>query len=185
MATFNSGWRFKDLLGGFYEDGRYSRPLQPGAGSVVIDRAGRATIGVWGQDVAMSPSVLAVRQNLHLVVVGGAPAAGISDASGPWGVAANQRQYTWRSGLGVDAHGNLVYAAGNHMTLRVLVDALVDAHAVRAVELDMHPGMVAFSRWLPNRTGGVTAQNLLPTMPDAPSRYLTPDQRDFFYVTLR
>lgn len=185
VATFNSGWRFKDLLGGFYEDGRYSRPLQQGAGSVVIDRVGRATIGAWGRDVAMSPDVLAVRQNLRLVVVGGAPAPGIADASGPWGVAGNQRQYTWRSGLGVDAQGNLIYVAGNHMTLKVLVDALVDAHAVRAVELDMHPGMVAFSRWLPGPTGAVAAQSLLPTMPDAANRYLSPDQRDFFYVTLR
>ncbi|MEW1955582.1 hypothetical protein [Terrabacter sp. NPDC080008] len=185
VATFNSGWRFKDLLGGFYEDGRFSRPLQPGAGSVVIDRTGRAAIGAWGRDVSMSPSVLAVRQNLHLVVDGGAAAPGIADASGPWGVAANQRQYTWRSGLGVDAQGNLVYVAGNHMTLEVLVDALVDAHAVRAVELDMHPGMVAFSRWLPTPGGGMTAQNLLPTMPDATNRYLSPDQRDFFYITLR
>lgn len=185
VATFNSGWRFKDLLGGFYQDGRYSRPLQQGAGSVVIDTSGRATIGAWGQDVSMSSNVAAVRQNLHLIVVGGAAAPGIADASGPWGVPANQRQYTWRSGLGVDAQGDLIYVAGNHMTLRVLTNALVAARAVRAVELDMHPTMVTFSRWMPGQGGGVDPQNLLPTMPDAPDRYLQPDQRDFFYVTLR
>lgn len=185
VATFNSGWRFKDLLGGFYQDGRYSRPLQPGAGSVVIDQSGKATVGAWGQDVSMSPDVSAIRQNLRLVVVGGRPAPGIADASGPWGVSGNQRQYTWRSGLGVDADGNLIYAAGNHMTLKVLVDALVAAHAVRAVELDMHPGMVAFSRWVPSQGGGLDPQHLLPSMPGPARRYLQPDQRDFFYVTLR
>jgi hypothetical protein len=185
VATFNSGWRFRDLLGGFYEYGRYSRPLQQGAGSVVIDRTGLATIGAWGQDVSMSQNVVAVRQNLHLIVVGGAPAPGIADASGPWGVPANQRQYTWRSGLGVDAQGNLIYVGGNHMTLRLLTNALVAAHAVRAVELDMHPSMVAFSRWMPRPAGGVDPQKLLPTMPDAANRFLQPDQRDFFYITLR
>jgi hypothetical protein len=185
VATFNSGWRFQDLLGGFYENGRYSRPLEQGAGSIVIDRAGRVTIGRWGQDVSMSPSVVAVRQNLHLIVVGGAAAPGIADASGPWGVPGNQRQFTWRSGLGVDARGNLIYVAGNHMTLRVLTNALVAAKAVRAVELDMHTGMVFFARWVQSKGGAVAPQKLLPSMPSAADRFLRADQRDFFYVTLR
>ncbi|WP_256796431.1 hypothetical protein [Terrabacter sp. Ter38] len=186
VATFNSGWRFKDLLGGFYEDGRYSRPLQQGAGSVVIDRSGRVTVGQWGRDVAMSSTVAAVRQNLHLIVDAGAPAPGMADASGPWGVSKNQRQFTWRSGLGVDARGNLVYVAGDRMTLKMLTAALVSAKAVRAVELDMHTHMVFFARWLPTGAkGSVAPAKLLPTMPSGADRYLTPDQRDFFYVTLR
>lgn len=185
VATFNSGWRFKDLLGGFYEDGRYSHPLQPGDGSVVIDRTGRLTIGRWGDGVSMSPSVVAVRQNLHLIVVDGAAAPGISDASGPWGVAANQRQFTWRSGLGVDASGNLIYVGGDHMTLQVLTNALVAAHAVRAVELDMHSPMVFFARWMPGSARTVVPQKLMPTMASPADRFLRPDQRDFFYITLR
>ncbi|HEV7196799.1 MAG TPA: hypothetical protein VGN19_12730 [Pedococcus sp.] len=186
VATFNSGWRFKDLLGGFYENGRYSHPLQQGAGSVVIDRSGQVTVGQWGRDVAMSPDVVAVRQNLHLIVDAGAPAPGIADASGPWGVSKNQRQFTWRSGLGVDRQGNLVYVAGDGMTLKMLTAALVSAKAVRAVELDMHSNMVFFARWLPDgANGSVAPAKLLPTMPSGADRYLTPDQRDFFYVTLR
>lgn len=186
VATFNSGWRFKDLLGGFYENGRYSHPLQEGAGSVVIDRSGRVTVGQWGRDMTMSPSVVAVRQNLHLIVDGGAAAPGIADASGPWGVSKNQRQFTWRSGLGIDAHGNLLYVAGDGMTLKMLTAALVSAKAVRAVELDMHTNMVFFARWMPiGRQGPVSPAKLLPAMPSRAERYLTPDQRDFFYVTLR
>lgn len=186
VATFNSGWRFNDLLGGFYENGRYSHPLQQGAGSVVIDRSGRVTVGQWGRDVSMSPAVVAVRQNLHLIVDAGAPAPGIADASGPWGVPKNQRQFTWRSGLGVDARGNLIYVAGDGMTLKMLTAALVSAKAVRAVELDMHSHMVFFARWLPTRANGpVAPAKLLPTMPSDADRYLAPDQRDFFYVSLR
>ncbi|EWT07178.1 hypothetical protein N864_10490 [Intrasporangium chromatireducens Q5-1] len=184
VATFNSGWRFQDLLGGFYEGGRYSHALEQGAGSVVIDRAGHVSIGAWGRDVSMSQDVVAVRQNLHLIVTAGKPAPGIANASGPWGVPGNQRQFTWRSGLGVDAHGNLIYVAGDHMTLRVLTNALVAARAVRAVELDMHAGMVFFARWVPGRTGAIAPEKLLPAMPSRADRFLRPDQRDFFYVTL-
>ncbi|MGN6751279.1 MAG: hypothetical protein ACTHJJ_01850, partial [Intrasporangium sp.] len=125
-----------------------------------------------------------VRQNLHLIVQGGAAAPGIADASGPWGVPGNQRQFTWRSGLGVDAQGNLIYVAGDHMTLRVLTNALVAAKAVSAVELDMHAGMVFFARWVPDATSAVP-QKLLPAMPSRADRFLRPDQRDFFYITLR
>ncbi|GAA2741810.1 phosphodiester glycosidase family protein [Terrabacter aerolatus] len=186
VATFNSGWRFKDLLGGFYENGRYSHSLQTGAGSVVIDRTGRVTVGQWGRDVTMSPSVVAVRQNLHLIVDAGAAEPGIADASGPWGVSKNQRQFTWRSGLGIDAHGNLIYVAGDGMTLKMLTAALVAAKATRAVELDMHTNMVFFARWAPTAANGpVSPAKLLPTMPSRADRYIAPDQRDFFYVTLR
>lgn len=185
VATFNAGWRFQDLLGGFYQSGRYSRPLQNGAGSIVIDSLGRLTVGQWGRDVSMSPQVTAVRQNLHLIVDGGAPAPGIADASGPWGVPRNQLQFTWRSGLGVDAHGNLIYAAGDHMSLRMLTSALVAAKATRAVELDMHASMVFFARWIPGGPLGALPQKLLSSMPSNAYRYLQPDQRDFFYVTLR
>jgi hypothetical protein len=185
VATFNSGWRFQDLLGGFYENGRYSHPLEQGAGSIVIDRAGRVAIGAWGSDVTMSPDVVAVRQNLHLIVIGGAAAPGISNATGPWGVAANQKQFTWRSGLGVDAQGTLIYVAGERMTLRVLTNALVAAKAVRAVELDMHTNMVFFARWVQSKGGAVAPQKLLPGMPSAADRFLRADQRDFFYITLR
>jgi hypothetical protein len=86
--------------------------------------------------------------------------------------------------VGVDANGNLIYVAGDHMTLRVLTNALVAAKAVRAVELDMHAGMVFFARWVPGAAGGVVPQKLLPTMPSAADRFLRPDQRDFFYITL-
>jgi hypothetical protein len=51
--------------------------------------------------------VLAVRQNLDLIVEQGRPVAALADNTGNrWGTTKNQTQYTWRSGLGVDATGN-------------------------------------------------------------------------------
>jgi hypothetical protein len=86
VAAFNSGWKMKDISGGFYADGRTAVPLQDGAASLVIDTAGRVTVGQWGRDAVMSPQVAAVRQNLSLVVDQGRPVLGLTaNSSGAWG----------------------------------------------------------------------------------------------------
>ncbi|WP_051683503.1 phosphodiester glycosidase family protein [Blastococcus sp. URHD0036] len=185
VATFNSGWKFQDITGGFYLDGRTGEPLVDGQASVVIDDHGRVTVGDWGRDVTMTGHVAAVRQNLALVVDGGQPVDGLStNAHGLWGSSRNQLQYTWRSGLGVDAHGNLVYVAGDGLTLQTLAAAMVDAGIQRGMELDIHPGKESFASWAPNGSSA-TPTALLPHMGRPADRYLTVDQRDFFYVTLR
>jgi hypothetical protein len=186
VATFNSGWKFRDIDGGFYLDGRTASPLKNGEASAVIDDQGQVSVGQWGRDVTMGPHVQAVRQNLALVVEGGAPAPGLATNGGEqWGSRHNQLQFTWRSGLGTDAAGNLIYVAGSGLTLRTLADAMVQAGIQRGMELDIHSRMVAFSSWQPGRAGAVTPSTLLPDMPSPADRYLSPDQRDFFYVTLR
>ncbi|MBB2499954.1 MULTISPECIES: phosphodiester glycosidase family protein [Amycolatopsis] len=185
LATFNAGFKFKDTAGGFYADGRTARPLKDGAASVVIDRSGRISIAQWGRDATMSPAVRAVRQNLALVVDNGSAVPGLrANAVGRWGSASNQFQYTWRSGLGTDRAGNLLYVAGDKLTLRTLAGAMVQAGIVRGMELDIHPGMVAFNAYRPDRPGS-SPRKLLPAMPGSADRYLTADQRDFFAIVLR
>jgi hypothetical protein len=185
VATFNSGWKFRDITGGFYLDGRTAQPLRDGQASVVIDDRGHVTVGQWGRDVSMTSHVVAVRQNLALVVDGGSPVAGLSaNANGRWGSSRNQFQYTWRSGLGSDARGNLIYVAGEGLTLQTLADAMVDAGIQRGMELDIHPGMESFASWAPAGSSS-TPTKLLPAMRRPADRYLTVDQRDFFYLTLR
>lgn len=186
VATFNSGWKFRDIDGGFYLDGRTGSPLRDGEASVVIDDQGRVTVGQWGRDVTMTAHVQAVRQNLALVVDGGRPVPGLGEnGNGRWGSSHNQLQYTWRSGLGTDASGNLVYIAGNSMSLRELADAMAQAGIQRGMELDIHSRMVDFASWQPGSSGTPTPTKLLPDMPVPADRYLNPDQRDFFYLTLR
>ena len=186
VATFNSGWKMAGARGGFYLAGRTARPLRVGAASVVIDDAGRATVGQWGRDVSMTSHVVAVRQNLALIVDGGRPVPGLASNKGAqWGNARNQYQYTWRSGIGTDRAGDLVYVGGPELTLRALATALADVGAVRGMELDIHPSTVSFASWAPAPTGRVVPTNLLPTFDRPADRYLAPDQRDFFYLTLR
>ncbi|PFG39350.1 hypothetical protein ATJ97_1853 [Georgenia soli] len=183
VATFNSGWRTMDAPGGFYIDGAGAPTLTPGLASAVIDDHGRVTVGQWGRDVTMTPHVRAVRQNLRLIVDGGAPVPGLArNYQGSWGSPNNQFQYTWRSGLGNDAHGDLIYVAGNDLTLQTLAQALVEAGVQRGMELDIHSPHVSFTGWY--GTGAAARPRmLLPDLPSSTSKYLVPDQRDFFYVT--
>ncbi|MGH3631842.1 MAG: hypothetical protein ACRDRL_30935, partial [Sciscionella sp.] len=188
VAAFNSGWKMKDINGGYYADGHPVVPLRNGAASMVIDTSGTVTVGQWGRDVVMGPQVAAVRQNLALIVDGGAPVPGLTDnSSGAWGNAKNQFQYTWRSGAGTDRAGNLIYVGGDKLTLAGLAQAMVEAGIRRGMELDIHPGMVTFNTFHPAPGGpfGLAAAKLLPDMPQPATRYLNPDQRDFFAVTVR
>ena len=86
-------------------------------------------------------------------------------------------------GVGIDRHGNLIYAAGNDQTVTSLAAALIRAGAVRAMELDINPYWVSFITY--SGSGALGPSNLLPDMHRAATRYLTPDDRDFFAVYLR
>jgi len=186
VATFNSGWKMTDTPGGFYLAGQGAGHLTNGQASIVITDSGAATIGQWARDVAMNPHVVAVRQNLSLIVDHGRPVSGLDANTGQrWGSYENQHQYTWRSGVGVDAAGDLIYVAGANLTLQALATALADVRVVRGMELDIHSALVSFAWWTPSPTGQVGPTKLLPGMERPANRYLTPDQRDFFYVTLR
>jgi hypothetical protein len=186
VATFNSGFKLRDISGGFYADGRTARPLVNGQASLVIDRQGNVSVGQWGRDFSMNPNVAAVRQNLALVVNGGEPVPGLNaNTHGRWGNAKNQYQYTWRSGVGTDAAGNLIYVAGAGMNLTTLATSMVHAGIVRGMQLDIHPGMASFASWLPSTAATPAPTKLLPAMSQPADRYLLPDQRDFIYLTVR
>jgi hypothetical protein len=186
VAAFNSGFKMAAAQGGFYADGRYARPLRDGAASLVVDRNGRMSVAAWGRDARFGPDVAAVRQNLALIVDNGVADPGLgSNAGGRWGSARNQLQYTWRSAVGTDPAGNLVYVGGNQLNLTALAHALTLAGVSRGMELDIHPRMVDLLGYHPGADGQPVPNPLLPTMPGPATRYLAPDQRDFIAVTLR
>ena len=187
VGVFNSGWKMRDSHGGFFAAGKTLVALRDGAASLVIDASGRVTVGRWGRDVRPGPDVAAVRQNLDLIVDDGRAVDGLGDnATGAWGTAHNQFQYTWRSGVGTDASGNLLYVAGDQLTLAGLADAMAAAGVQRGMELDIHPKTVTFNIIRPARSGtGLEATKLLPRMVNPADRYLRPDHRDSLAVTLR
>ena len=104
VAAFNAGFRMQDANGGYFTQGKVIIPLRSGAASFVIYRNGTATVGVWGSDVTMSSRVVAVRQNLNLLVDNGRPVPGLNviDTT-QWGNTLGNQIYVSRSGVGVDA----------------------------------------------------------------------------------
>ncbi|MFC6160089.1 hypothetical protein [Kribbella jiaozuonensis] len=186
VATFNAGFKMNDSHGGWWTTASAAVPLVDGRASVVILRDGSALIGTWNRTVRMSHDVVAVRQNLDQVIVDDRIVNGLTtNANGRWGTVRSQFQYTWRSGLGTDAHGNLIYVAGNKLTLATLADAMHQAGIVQGMELDIHSAMVSFDIERPGPNGTVSGERLLNSMNSPTNRYLVDDQRDFFYVTAK
>jgi hypothetical protein len=187
LAAFNSGFRIYRYRTGWYDQGQVAVPLQGGAASLVIFRNGRATVGEWGRDVSLSPQVVSVRQNLTLLVDHGTATAEAQSPSG-WGAVLGGGYIAWRSGVGVTASGDLVYAAGAGLTPDQLAALLVAAHAIRAMELDINPQWVSFATFThagPIGSPVAGGQNLLPAMYEYPDHYIQAYSRDFFAVFAR
>lgn len=188
VAAFNGGYLLKDSNGGYLSEGQTVAPLRPGAASLVIYANGAATVGEWGRDVTLTPAVVAVRQNLTLLVDHGRTVTGLnpSDTS-VWGPALNQVANTWRSGLGVTADNALVYVAGP-MNIVDLAGLLVRAGAVRAMTLDMNPLWTVFASYRPSSPLGYASPtngtDLLANMAQTPARFFTPAYtRDFITMS--
>jgi len=183
LAAFNAGFKIYSYDTGWYEQGHSAVPLRAGAASLVIYTDGRATVGDWGRDVTLGPTVAAVRQNLTLLVDHRQPSPGVYDA-GLWGAVLGGGTFTWRSAVGVTAGGDLVYVAGPDLDPASLAHLLVAAGSVRAMELDINPEWVSFSTF--THAGGVagghlvSGTNLLAGMWFQPGHYLQPFSRDFF-----
>ena len=175
VAAFNSGFRMQDAQGGFYAEGRTAGSLQDGIASFVIYSNGTATVGQWGRDVSMSPAVVAVRQNLHLLVDGGKPVSGLNaNDTTKWGFTLGNGVYVWRSGVGVTATGALVYVGGPGLNITTLADCLVRAGAVRAMELDINTDWVNLTTYSPANGALAAPANgttLLPGMTGGAARY--------------
>jgi hypothetical protein len=182
----NSGFQLDQSMGGWYLDGAAATPLRLGAASLVVYRDGSATVGQWGRDMALTPSVVAVRQNLSLLVDGAAPtpSVGTSNPIAVWGDPLHERVFTWRSALGVDAAGHLLYVAGPGMNPPTLAGAMVAAGARRAMELDINPEWVSFDTFQGTGTATV-GQKLLSSMYFPTYHFLTPFWRDFVAVFAR
>ena len=190
-AAFNSGFRMQDAQGGFYLDGVQATgyPLVAGKASLAIDSSGNVTIGSWGTEVAMTPSTVAVRQNLDLLIDNGQLAPGLNANDNiKWGATLGGRVQVWRSGVGVTADGALVYVAGSGLSIVDLANLLQRAGAVRAMELDINTAWVNFSHWdLPYGAPATATDGTLLTYDQntSPGRYFSPLSRDFFTMSVR
>ena len=182
VATFNSGFKLEDSGGGFAALGHVYAPLRDGVATLVGNRDGSVDVRAWTGGPQPGPDVAFARQNLALIVDGGRLNPNLSD--GPeWGATLGNAVRVWRSGVGVDSGGNLLYAAANTQTVSSLAQILLRAGAVRAMELDINYEWVSFNSY--SAWGADGPAKLLPGMDRAATRYLTPDDRDFVGVFAR
>ena len=181
LATFNSGFKLSDSHGGFVLDGHTYATMQNGQATIVGYNDGRVDVIDWQYGPRAPSSVSFARQNLPLLVNRGRPSPNLE--SSEWGATVGNAVLVWRSAIGVDRHGNLIYAAGEDQTVGSIARALIQAGAVRAMELDINSYWDSFITY--GAPGAEDAKNLLPTMERPATRYLEPDDRDFFTVYSR
>jgi hypothetical protein len=182
VAAFNGGFPLETSGGGLIYRGQTKEAMVNGAATVVEYRDGRADIIRWHSGPQPPSSVWFAKQNLPPIIYEGRLNPNLSD--GPeWGETVNNAVRVWRSGLGIDRRGNLIYAAADNQTVESLAKILRRAGAVRALELDINEDWTSFISY--SRPGAVGPSNLLPEMLRPAERYLTPDERDFFAVYLR
>jgi hypothetical protein len=182
LAAFNSGFKLEDDGGGFAINGQTYAPMTPGQATIIGYSNGSVDIKAWSGGPDVPSGVQWARQNLPLIVDNGQPKPNLVDGSA-WGVTVDNAIRVWRSGIGIDAAGNLIYAAADDQTVGTLAQILIRAGAVRAMELDINSYWDSFITYA--QPDAAEPSNLLPDMNRSPYRYLTPDDRDFFVVYLR
>jgi hypothetical protein len=181
-ATFNSGFKLADSHGGWALHGRTWAPMRDGQATFIHYADGRYDVAAWHGGPNVAGNVVFARQNLPLIVSEGRPNPHLSDGA-EWGATLGNAVQVWRSGIGVDRRGNLIYAAAENQTVGSLAALLIHAGAVRAMEMDINSYWTSFNAYA--APGGLRPAKLLEGMERPAERYLTSDDRDFFAVYLR
>ena len=182
LATFNSGFKLSDSHGGFAVNGHTYAQMRDGQGTLVGYDDGRVDVLDWRFGSTIPPGVSFARQNLPLIVEEGKPSPNITN-NADWGATVENAVLVWRSAVGVDRHGNLIYAAGEGQTVGSLARALIRAGAIRAMELDINSYWVTFITY--GALGAEDPSKLLEGMERPATRYLEADDRDFFALYSR
>jgi Phosphodiester glycosidase len=179
VATFNGGFKSSSGSNGFAVNGHTYHWLRRGLGTLVGYRDGRVDVVRWRGGPSPPSAVVFARQNLPLLVDHGRPAPNVANGHA-WGATLGGVPDVWRTGVGVDRRGNLVYAAAGNETAAGLAGVLVRAGAVRAIELDINPEWPTFNFYTHDH--GLRPTMFVPNPQQSATRYLFPDSRDFFAV---
>jgi hypothetical protein len=192
VAAFNGG--FKGIHGhyGMMVNGLTLLPPIPGVATAAIYKDGHVAIGAWGTDIVPSADMIAFRQNCPPLIEAGRVNPDLYlDNRASWGYT-NSSDITWRTGLGITQDGRtLIYAVGNGTSAASLAEALSQAGAYAGMQLDINQYYAHFYTYAPVSNApdaqgfSMAGQRLLDQMINNPHLYLTPNLRDFFYLTLK
>jgi Phosphodiester glycosidase len=182
LATFNGGFIYSDGSNGSSINGRLFEPLKAGLATLVAYRNGRVDVKTWHGGPVAGPQVAFARQSLPLIIDHGRLNPALNDSS-QWGFTLGNAVRVWRTGAGIDRHGNLIYAAADYQTVVTLAKILQRAGAVRAMQLDINPEWPTLITY--SHRGGLDPVRVVPNYQQPATRYLVPDDRDFFAVYRR
>jgi len=179
LAAFNGGFKLSAGVGGYEQEGHVASPLRRGLASLVIDRSGRARMGVWGHGLpAPGEAVSSVRQNLPPLLLNGRPTPAAADW-GLWGATLGGGEFVARSALGQDAAGDLLFAGSMSASPEDMAVALARAGARIAMELDINPEWVQLD--VASRPAG-PLRVAIPGQNRPANQFLVGWARDFFAV---
>ncbi len=180
LAAVNGGFKLTYRDVGFMSGGHVAVALKVGLASIVTYADGTTDIGAWLAGVpSANKTVFSVLQNQRLLVDRGVAAASVSNCIiACWGETIGSRTSVARSGLGITANGQLVWAAGENLEPAALASALIGAGALRAIELDINPDWVAGYLYI-HRPGGPSPVPVVPGQLGIAGKLLEPYSRDF------
>jgi hypothetical protein len=179
LAVFNGGFKLNTGVGGYVQEGHVISSLRNGLASLVIDRSGRARIGIWGDHLPEpGEAVYSVRQNLQPLVRNRRPTAAAADWT-LWGATLGGGEYVARSAVGENAAGDLIYAASMSTAPADLAYALARSGARTAMELDINPEWVQLDA---ARSPGTSLTAEVPGQYRPATQYLVGWTRDFITV---
>jgi hypothetical protein len=170
-------------------DGVTILPPQQGIATLAVYRDGSVRIGAWGREITATNDLIAYRQNCPLLLDAGQINPSVNDGSRKeWGYTVKNLDATWRSGVGISRDGRfLIYVAGNSLTVESLARALQEGGAYYAMQLDINSYYTRFVTYSPSKAGSqypIKAAKLLDQMTAGPTQFLSPYDRDFFFVTM-
>ena len=183
LATFNGGFTHIDGNNGSADNGLTYEPLQDGLATLVGYRNGRVDVRSWTGGPNAGPGIVYARQSLPLIIDHGRLNPEL-DNSTKWGFTLGNAIRVWRTGVGVDRRGNVIYAAANNQTVMSLARILLRVGAVRAMQFDINPEWPTMNIYA-HRGGEIVPIKVVPNDMQPATRYLVPDDRDFFAVYRR
>ena len=182
LATFNGGFIYRDGGNGSSINGAMYEPLKDGLATLIAYRDGRVDVKTWTGGPVAGRRIAFARQSLPLIVDNGRLNPALNDSS-QWGFTLGNAVRVWRTAAGVDRHGNLIYAAADYQTVVTLAQIMQRAGAVRAMQLDINPEWPTLITY--THHGGLNPTKVVPNYQQPATRYLVPDDRDFFAVYRR
>jgi len=182
LATFNGGFTYADGHNGSSINGLIYEPLKDGLATLIGYRNGRVAIKTWSGGPNAGPQVAFARQSLPPIIQNGRLNPALNEGS-QWGYTLGNAVRVWRTGVGIDRRGNLIYAAADDQTVITLARILQHAGAVQAMQFDINPEWPTLITY--GHHGGLDPTKVVPNGQQAVTRYLVPDDRDFVAVYRR